>query len=261
MVRAMLAFAGLLLAGAAVLAAIALSAGPRDGSGKPSPSAASVSGSPAQSGWPFHRLVPAQRLTTATGGATSLRSLRGRVVVLAPSLTLCHEVCPLTTGAFVAMQARLRRAGLGDKVAFVEATVDPWRDSPARLRAYDRLTGVHFVQLTGSVAAMRRFWDFFGIGFKRVPQGRPPDLDWWTHRPETFDVEHVDGLFLIDANGYERVFFPGYANVNGRLSSRLRGLLSADGLKNLAHPLNAWTQPQVLAAVGRLLGRRLPGEG
>lgn len=257
MVRGMLAFAGLLLAGAAALAAIALSAGPGNGSGKPSPPAASARGSPAQAGWPFHRLVPAQRLTSATGGTMSLRSLRGRVVVLAPSLTLCHEVCPLTTGAFIAMRARLRRAGLSDRVAFVEATVDPWRDSPARLRAYHRLTGADFIQLTGSVAAMRRFWDFFGIGFKRVPQGRPPDLDWWTHRPETFDVEHVDGLFLIDAKGYERVFFPGYANVNGRLSTRLRNLLSADGLKNLAHPLNAWTQPQVLAAVGRLLGRRV----
>jgi cytochrome oxidase Cu insertion factor (SCO1/SenC/PrrC family) len=253
MVRAMLALAGLLLASATALAAIALNAG-SDRKHLP----ASASGSPAQSGWPFHRLVPAQRLTTAAGGTTSLRSLRGRVVVLAPSLTLCHEVCPITTGAFIAMQARLRRAGLADRVAFVEATVDPWRDSPARLRAYHRLTGADFIQLTGSVAAMRRFWSFFGIGFKRVPQGRPADLDWWTHRPQTFDVEHVDGLFLIDAEGYERVFFPGYANAKGSLSQTLRSLLSADGLKNLAHPLNAWTQPQVLAAVGRLLGKRLP---
>lgn len=253
MVRAMLSLAGLLAAAAIALVAIALTAG----SGKSDlPAASSSAGSPAQTGWPFHRLVPPQRLRIATGAQISLRSLRGRVVVLAPSLTLCHEVCPITTGAFIAMRGRLAQAGLAHRVAFVEATVDPWRDTPARLRAYDRLTGADFLQLTGSVAQMRRFWSFFGIGFRRVPQGRPRDIDWWTHRRERFDVEHVDGVFLIDAHGYERVFFPGYANVRGALSARLRSLLSADGLKNLAHPLNAWTEPQVLAAIGRLLGRR-----
>lgn len=218
---------------------------------------ASLPGTPARDGWPFHRLVPAMALRTVQGRRTSLADMRGKVVVLAPSMTLCHEICPMTTGAFMAMQHRIVHDGLAGKVVFVEASVDPWRDSPARLRAYDRLTGADFIQLTGSVAQMRRFWDFFGVGFNRVPQGHPPDIDWWTHKPEKFDVEHVDGVFLIDAHGYERVFFPGYANVGGHLSKVLRGLLSRVGVKSLDHSVNAWTESQVMAGVGRLLHRRV----
>ncbi len=246
----------LLLAGLGAGAGLALMRGKPVGAGgnvnPPGPR------STAQSGWPFHRLVPGMRLTTSHGVRLSLRALRGRVVVLAPSLTLCHEICPLTTQAFMTMQRTLERDRLSRQVAFVEATADPWRDSPARLRAYAHMTGARFLQLTGRVPEMRRFWNFFGIGFRRVPQGKPADVDWWTHRPERFDVEHVDGVFLIDRRGYERVFYPGIANVDGRLKPALRRLLSSDGLENLRHPLNAWTEPELMAGVGRLLGAHLP---
>ncbi|HEX5195416.1 MAG TPA: SCO family protein [Solirubrobacteraceae bacterium] len=206
-------------------------------------------------GWPFDRPVPAMRLIDSRGRATSLTALRGRVVVLAPSMTLCHEVCPMTTGALEMVQRTLAADGLSDRTAVVEVTVDPWRDSPARLRAYARLTGARFALLTGTAEEVRRFWTFFGIGFKRVKQGNPPDIDWWTHRPESFDVEHADGVFLIDARGRERTYFPGPAGMRGHLSQQLRSLLSADGRRNLAHPLGAWTPSQVLAGVRRLLGR------
>lgn len=206
-------------------------------------------------GWPLHRQVPATVLRQANGRPLSLRELRGRVVVLAPSLTLCHEICPMTTQALMLMRHSLATRGLDARVAFVEATVDPWRDSPARLRAYDRLTGARLTQLTGPVGPIRSFWDFFGIGFRRVPQGNPPDIDWWTGRPETFDVEHVDGLFLIDAHGYERKFFAGPANLTGgRIDPALRRLLSKDGLQSLAHPAPGWTVAQATHAVEGLLG-------
>jgi len=60
------------------------------------------------------------------------------VVVLAPFLSLCQDECPLVTGAFLALQRDVRAAGLGGRVAFVEATVDPGRDTTARLAAYER---------------------------------------------------------------------------------------------------------------------------
>jgi cytochrome oxidase Cu insertion factor (SCO1/SenC/PrrC family) len=249
--RALLVAGGLLIAAVGAGVGIGLT---HDSTSSPLSTGSTRAHSPAGEGWPFHRVVPASPLTTAQGVSLSLRALRGKVVVLAPSLTLCHEICPLTTQAFVAMQHELARQGLAGEVAFVEATVDPWRDSPARLRAYARLSGAHFIQLTGGVAQMRRFWNYLGIGFRRVPQGNPPDRDWWTQRPETFDVEHVDGVFLIDANGYERVFYPGIADTAGHLAPALRRLMSKEGLSNLAHPQNAWTEPQVMVGIARLLG-------
>lgn len=212
-------------------------------------------------GWRLDRAVPRMSLVDARGRPTSLAALRGRVVVLAPTLTLCHEVCPITTGAFARMRRAVAAAGLARRVAFVEVTVDPWRDSPARLRAYARLTGVHVPILTGGVARIRRFWRFFGIGFRRTPQGHPPDRDWWTGRAERFDVEHVDGVFLIGADGRERAFYSGMADVHGRLPARLSHLLGDDGRRNLAHPADPWTPAAVLEGVGRLLGRRIPFSG
>lgn len=238
----------LLLLGVGIGTAIGLT---RRSDSRQSPQAA---GAQSGGGWAFHRKAPATVLTQADGRRLSLLALRGKVVVLAPSLTLCHEICPMTTQALMLMRRSFAARGLSRRVAFVEATVDPWRDSPARLRAYDRLTGARLTQLTGSVAAMRSFWGFFGIGFRRVPQGHPPDLDWWTGQPETFDVEHVDGLFLIDAQGYEREYFAGPANLtDGRIEPALHRLLSKSGLQNLAHPAPGWTVPQATRAVQALL--------
>ena len=76
------------------------------------------------------RRPPALPLEAAGGATISLDAFHGKVVVLAPVPTLCHEVCPLTTGAFHADAARGRPGGFGGRVAFVEVSVDPWRDTP-----------------------------------------------------------------------------------------------------------------------------------
>src|ERR1051326_1798830 len=86
------------------------------------------------------RAVPSVPLLDEHGRHVALADYRGKIVVLSPVLTLCHEVCPLTTGAFMSMERAVRRAGLAGRVVFAEISVDPWRDSPARLRAFSRLT-------------------------------------------------------------------------------------------------------------------------
>ena len=213
---------------------------------------------PKITGIELNRPVPDVPLLDASGRRVRLSDFRGKVVVLSPTLTLCHEVCPLTTGAFIAMRQAVDRAGLGDRVVFAEISVDPWRDSPARLRAFTRSTGIRFPILTGTLTNLHLFWKFFGVGFLRTPQGRPPDVDWWTHRPETFDVGHTDGLFFVDERGRERIALLGMPDVGGKLEARLRGLLSGAGLANLAHPQAPWTEEQALADLGSLLGKRIP---
>ncbi|HEX5194997.1 MAG TPA: SCO family protein [Solirubrobacteraceae bacterium] len=203
--------------------------------------------------------VPRVRLVDASGRHVSLAHWRGKWIVLVPSMTLCSEVCPMTTGALMQLRARLRRAGLGHRVAIVEATVDPWRDTPYRLRAYRRLTGADLAMVTGTPAAVHRLWRFFGVDYRRVAQDRPPAVDWLTHRPETFDVEHTDGVFIVGPDGRERVADTGMPDVHGRLSSALRSLLDARGRQNLRHPELPWTAGELYADLRRLLGGRLGG--
>lgn len=211
--------------------------------------------SPPTEGWTANRLVPTVPLVDANGRRVTLAAFRGRVLVLTPFLTLCSETCPLTTGAFIRMQRAVDAAGLAQRAAFAEVTIDPARDTPARLRAYERMTGLRFDLLTGSSASLARLWRFLGVGYRRVPQGHPPARDWWTGRPLTYDIEHTDAVFFIDPSGRERRFLVGMPSVGGRLAPALERLLSATGVQNLAHPVGAWTVGQALADLGSLLGR------
>ncbi|HET8673329.1 MAG TPA: SCO family protein [Thermoleophilaceae bacterium] len=212
-------------------------------------------------GTALDRPVPNLALIDDRGHRTSLAAYRGRYLVLAPSLTLCHEVCPMTTAALDNLQSTFRRDGLGSDVAVAEVTVDPWRDTPARLRAYRRLAGVNFDLLTGTPAEIRRVWKFFGVYYRRVPQGKPPDMDWLTHRPETFDVQHTDGVFILDPSGHWRIGDLGMPYVGRKLPSSLRKLLNDQGVHNLRHPSTPWTPREALDDVFYLKQREDAASG
>ena len=137
--------------------------------------------------------------STRPDGRSSLADLRGKVVVLAPFLSLCQDECPLVTGAFIALQRDLRAAGMAGRVVFVEATVDPGRDTVARLAAYRTEFGADWELWTGSPAQVAAFWHPFGVQYETVAEGQPPKTDWWTGTPLTYDVEHTDGYILVDA--------------------------------------------------------------
>ncbi len=123
---------------------------------------------------------------------------------MAPFLSLCQDECPLVTGAFIALQRDVRAAGLGSKVVFMEITVDPGRDTPARLAAYSKEFGADWVLATGTPANLDALWKFLGVSVQIVPEEQPAKIDWYTGTPLTYDVDHTDGYFLIDSAGHER---------------------------------------------------------
>ncbi|MGO9208324.1 MAG: SCO family protein [Candidatus Limnocylindrales bacterium] len=214
--------------------------------------------SPPVTGVQADQAVPVVPLIDEQGGPTSLAALQGRYVVLAPFLTLCHETCPITTGSFLEMRQAVAAAGLANRVDFVEITVDPGRDIPARLRAYAKLTGATWTLLTGTPDNLASLWRFFGVDYEREPEGSPPNIDWWTGQPETYDVGHSDAVFFLDTAGRERIAMAGQPDVGGQLDATLTSLLDTEGLEQLQHPEGAWTVPQALDDLGHLLGRAIP---
>jgi cytochrome oxidase Cu insertion factor (SCO1/SenC/PrrC family)/thiol-disulfide isomerase/thioredoxin len=204
------------------------------------------------------RTVPNLHLIDEQGRPFSVEGWRGKWVILAPDDTACNEVCPITTGALMQLSSQIRADGLSGQVVVAEVTVDPWHDSPARLRAYRRLTGLGFQLLTGTQAEIHSFWKYFGVYYKRVPEGNPPAIDWYTHKPETFNVEHSDNLIFLDPAGHERIVNEGMADVGGHLEPSLRKLLSNVGLHNLSHPDLPWTPTQALEDLYWLMGREVP---
>src|SRR6185437_2966436 len=203
------------------------------------------------------RPLPPMELVDEQGRATSLSSFRGRWLVLAPAMTSCREVCPLTTAVLDGLGGELRREGLAGRVAVAEVSVDPWRDTPARLRAYRHLTGASISLLTGTPAELHRLWSFLGVFYEQVRAGPSPAIDWLTHRHETFDVQHTDGVFILDPAGRERVAGEGMAAPGPALPRALGRMLDAEGRRNLAHAQSPWTAAEVLADLSRLSGVRV----
>jgi protein SCO1/2 len=199
-------------------------------------------------------------LVNQFGKTTSLGAFRGKIVVLTSFLTSCQETCPLTTGAFLDMQRDLTAAGMTGKVVFIEASVDPGRDLPARMAAYGRVTGVRWPLLTGTPANLADLWHYFGIYYQKVAEGKPPGIDWQTGKPYTYDVNHSDGFIVLDQKMDERFVTGAAPNLGGRkLQGSLQGMLDAQGLHNLTDPgRNSWTIAEGLQAIGWVAGRTIP---
>ena len=201
-------------------------------------------------------------LVDQQGRPVSLASLRGKVVVLAPFLSLCQDECPLVTGAFIALQRDLRAAGLADRVVFVEATVDPGRDTVARLAAYQREFGADWDLWTGTSANVAAFWKPFGVGYQIVPEEQPPKIDWFTGKPLTYDVDHTDGYILVGTDGRERYVDATAPNLAGKLDPKLTSLLDDGGVHGLHDPAQPnWTIADALASISWMLGTNVPASG
>ena len=215
---------------------------------------------PASQGIVQSRAVPGDiPLVTSSGRPTSLAAYRGKDIVMSPFLSLCQDECPLVTGAFIALQRDVQAAGLGHKVVFMEITVDPGRDTSARLAAYAKEFGADWALLTGTPANLDALWRFFGVSVQIVPEEQPPKLDWWTGTPLTYDVNHTDGYFLIDGTGHERFSDSNPPNLHGQLDRKLAGLLNAGGLKNLTdQSAPNWTLGEALSSISWLVGQSIP---
>jgi len=147
-------------------------------------------------------------LVDQNGRRVTLAALKGKTIVLADFLTTCQEVCPLTSAAMQQVAAAIDRAGLTDQVVVLEATVDPERDTPRRLRAYQELFGKSpgWNFLTGTPANLAALWHALGVEYHRTPEpkGQPLPRDWETGRRLHYDVTHQDVVYVIDGNGHER---------------------------------------------------------
>lgn len=200
-------------------------------------------------------------LETSTGAPTSLAALRGKVIVLSDIMTLCQETCPLDTANLVQAARAVEAAGLGDKFAFVSATIDPERDTPVQLAAYQQLFSpppADWTLLTGSPTNLAALWKYLGVYYQKVPEGTPPATDWRTGQTLTYDLDHADDVFFIDATGNERFVIDGPGNVTSgtQVPQALYKFMDDQGHQNLAHPdaAGSWTVSQALQVLQWLTG-------
>jgi cytochrome oxidase Cu insertion factor (SCO1/SenC/PrrC family) len=148
--------------------------------------------------------VPAFALTDQAARPFGTRELAGKVWVADFVFTACQEACPLLSQRMQELGRRTRH--LGPDFHLVSISVDPERDTPARLAEYGARYGASPVRwsfLTGPVEAIE---DAVTNGFK-VGMGKEeitPDGGGQTF----FQIFHGENLVLVDRQLRIRGYFP-----------------------------------------------------
>ncbi|HEY8478179.1 MAG TPA: SCO family protein [Chloroflexota bacterium] len=145
--------------------------------------------------------APDFHLVDQFGESLALSDLRGKPVVLTFLYTSCPDTCPIVTAKF----AQVHRL-LGERaqdVALVAVTVDPERDTVARLRQFLEAQGLADVMrfLTGDRASLEATWAAYYIGVQRMEAGGHAA----DHAAGGYTVAHNDALYVIDKHGRQRV--------------------------------------------------------
>jgi cytochrome oxidase Cu insertion factor (SCO1/SenC/PrrC family) len=108
--------------------------------------------------------APDFTLTNQFGEPVSLRSYRGKVVVLAFNDAECTTICPLTTAALVDAKDLLGAAG--SQVQLLGIDANPKAIQVQDLLSYSQLHGMTYQwqYLTGSLAQLQRVWKAYSVG-------------------------------------------------------------------------------------------------
>lgn len=203
-------------------------------------------------------------LVDQDGHATDLAAFRGKILMISDIMTLCQETCPLDTTDLAATARALDADGLASKVEFLTVTIDPVRDTPAQLAAYRALYAPapsNWQALTGSPSAIAALWKYFGVYIQKVAEGSPPATNWRTGAKLTYDLNHSDEVFFVDAAGRERFLLEGMGHIapGTAVPSAMKKYLDAQGLANLAAPASdGWSVPQALSVLAWLAETPIP---
>jgi protein SCO1 len=143
------------------------------------------------------REAPAFTLDSSNGKKLSLRDYLGRVVILEFGYTFCEEVCPVTLARLTEVYKKLGSAARDVQLIYV--TVDPARDSPARLREHLTAFNPSFLGATGTPDELEAVKKAYGVVAKQVVS-RNPAL--------AYAVDHSSSLYLVDRQGKLRGLVP-----------------------------------------------------
>jgi cytochrome oxidase Cu insertion factor (SCO1/SenC/PrrC family) len=146
-------------------------------------------------------VAPGFTLIDQFGKRVSLRSLRGKVVVLAFNDPKCTTICPLTTTALLHAKQLLGPAA--SQVELIGIGANPEATQVKWVRAYSKDHGMlhKWRFLTGSLPELERVWRSYGIAAAVINDA----------------VDHTPATFVIAPNGRESRLYEtamAYSSVN-----------------------------------------------
>jgi len=136
------------------------------------------------------------KLIDAQEKPITLRQFRGKAVLVAFFFTTCNGTCPATTARLAKIQEAIaKHADSKDCVQILSVTLDPERDTPEKLRGYQRLYDVderNWSFVTGTKPDIHRTLDAWGIWAKPAANGQ---------------LDHPSRVYLVDPKGSIREIY------------------------------------------------------
>jgi len=143
------------------------------------------------------RLAPEFALRGTDGADFKLSRYRGKVVALGFGYTFCPDVCPTTLLELAQARKKLGADARDFQVIYV--TVDPERDSAARLKTYLSAFDDSFLGATGTPEQLAHVRKAYGISIaKKTVDGNP----------SAYLVHHSSFVYFIDREGRLRAMLP-----------------------------------------------------
>lgn len=140
------------------------------------------------------RQAPEFSLQGTDGQPLNLNRYHGKVVLLAFGYSSCTAVCPVTLHTFALAMRKLGPAAAAVQVVYV--TVDPERDTPARLKQFLANFDPTFIGGTGTDKELEQVRKDYGVNAKRIPYEK------------TYVYDHSSFTYLLDRNGRIRTLMP-----------------------------------------------------
>ncbi len=140
------------------------------------------------------RQAPDFTLQGTQGQAFKLSQYRGKVVLLAFGYSHCQSVCPITLNTFAQTLRAMGPAAAGVQVVYV--TVDPGRDTPARLKTFLENFSHSFMGGTGTEQQLQQVRKDYGVSATKIPDDKE------------YMYDHSSFIYLIDRAGRIRALMP-----------------------------------------------------
>lgn len=128
-------------------------------------------------------------------GPVSLGEFKGKYVLLYFGYSYCPDVCPTTLSDMKRVKAALDPEG--SLIQGIYVSVDPRRDTPARMGEFARFYHPSFIGLSGSMESVQQAADAYQIVF------RYNDAESSTN----YTVDHTSRITVIDPDGNLRLYW------------------------------------------------------
>lgn len=147
------------------------------------PSSGPITSGKALVGGPF-------TLTDDTGKRVTDKDYRGRHMLVFFGFTSCPDICP---AGLQLISAAIENLGpKADRLTPIFISVDPERDTPAKLGAYVKNFDPRLVGLTGTPEEIAAVTRAYKVYFKKVPNAESPG---------DYGMDHTSIIYVMDPSG------------------------------------------------------------